>query len=84
MLGLSIPRIELNNFLELTQYIKGCRFFMGNQSMAWNLANAMGKARIIEMCQFAPNCQPFVGEHNYGFYHQEALNYYFKYLTEKL
>lgn len=82
--GLSIPRIELNNFLELAQYIKGCRFFMGNQSSAWNLANAMGKARILEVCQFAPNCMPFYGEDNYGFYHQEALEYYFRLLNERV
>lgn len=81
--GLSIPRIELNDFLELAQYIKGCRFFMGNQSSAWNLAIAMGKPSILEMCQFAPNCQPFVGTDNLGFYHQDALTHYFNYLSEK-
>lgn len=83
MWGIDVPRITLTNFYQLAQYLKGCRFFMGNQSMGWNLANAMGVPRIIEMCQFAPNCQPFVGEHNYGFYHQDALEFYFKELNEK-
>ena len=84
MWNLDVPKIEINNFLELAQYIKGCKFFLGNQSSAWNIANAMGTPRILEMCQFAPNCQPFVGEHNYGFYHQDALEFYFKELNEKL
>lgn len=81
--GIDVPRIELTNFLELAEYIKGCRFFMGNQSSGWNMANAMGVPRIVEMCQFAPNCQPFVGEYNYGFYHQDALEYYFNELKSK-
>ena len=81
--SIDVPRIELTNFLELAEYIKGCRFFMGNQSSGWNMANAMGVPRIVEMCQFAPNCQPFVGEYNYGFYHQDALQYYFNELKEK-
>lgn len=83
MWGITIPRIEINDFLELAQYIKGCRFFMGNQSSAWNLAIAMGKPSILEMCQFAPNCQPFVGTDNLGFYHQDALTHYFEYLSAK-
>lgn len=83
MWNIDVPRIPLNNFLELAEYIKGCRFLLGNQSSAWNIASAVGSPRIVEICQFAPNCQPFVGEDNFGFLHQDGLVYYFEYLFEK-
>ena len=78
-----LPRLVVDNFLELAQAIKSCRFFIGNQSFPWNLANAMGSPRILEMCSFAPNCQPFVGKDNYGFLHQRGLEHYFDLLYKK-
>lgn len=81
--GLDICRLEVDNFLELALAMQECMFFVGNQSFPWNLANAMGAPRILEMCAFAPNCQPFVGKHNYGFLHQKGLEYYFDLLHKK-
>jgi hypothetical protein len=78
--GLDISRLVLDNFLELAQALKACRFFVGNQSLPWNLANAMGIPRLLEMFDQAPNCQPFVGEDNYGFLHQVPLEGYFELL----
>lgn len=75
---IEVPYLKVENFLELAQYIKGSRFFFGNQSMNWNIANAMGHPRLLEMSSMAPNCQPFVGEKNYGYYHQGAAEYYFE------
>jgi len=80
---LNFPRLEVDNFLELAQLMKQSRFFMGNQSFPWNLANAMGIPRIVEMFGLAPNCQPFVGKDNYGFLHQRGLEYYFDLLYKK-
>lgn len=80
---LDFPRLEIDNFLELAQIMKTCRFFLGNQSFPWNLANAMGVPRILEMFAQAPNCQPFVGKDNYGFLHQVPLEYYFELLYNK-
>lgn len=80
---LEIEYLAVDNFLDLAQCIRGADFFLGNQSMCWNIANAMGTPRIVEICSFAPNCQPFVGNHNYGFYHQEGLEYYFNLLSHK-
>lgn len=80
---LEIPRLTVDDFLDLAQAIKVSRFFIGNQSFPWNLANAMGVPRILEMCSFAPNCQPFVGKDNYGFLHQKGLEYYFDLLYKK-
>lgn len=81
--GLDFPRLVVDNFLELAQSMLNCRFFFGNQSFPWNLANAMGIPRILEMCSFAPNCQPNIGKHNYGFLHQKGAEYYFDLLYNK-
>lgn len=80
---LKIPYLRVENFLELAQCIRGSLFFSGNQSMNWNIANAMGHPRILEMSSMAPNCQPFVGKKNYGYYHQGAAEYYFEKLMKQ-
>lgn len=80
---LDFPRLMVDNFLDLAQTLKSCLFFIGNQSFPWNLANAMGIPRILEMCSYAPNCQPFVGKENYGFLDQVPLEYYFDILYNK-
>lgn len=74
--GFAFPRLEVDTFLELAQYLKKCQFFIGNQSFPWNLANAMGIPRVLEMFVFAPNCQPFIGKDNYGSYRPDHLEYY--------
>lgn len=80
---LNIPYLEIKDFLELAQIMKQSRFFMGNQSFCWNLNRAMNLPSILEMYAAAPNCTPFVGTDNYGFYHQKGLEYYFDYLVNK-
>lgn len=79
---LNLPYLQVNDFLDLAQCLRGAKFVAGNQSMVWNLANAMGVPRILEMCHYAPNCQPFVGEDNFGYYHQGAAEYYFERLMK--
>jgi len=78
MWDLSIPYLQVDNFLELAVSLKSARFFMGNQSFCWNLNRAINLPSILEMCHYAPNCIPFVGNHNYGFYSQKGLEYYFQ------
>lgn len=80
---LDFPRLEVDSFLDLAQALKRCQFFIGNQSFPWNLANAMGVPRILEMFWQAPNCQPFVGKDNYGFLQQVPLEYYVDLLYNK-
>lgn len=80
---LDIARADVDDFLDLAHLMNGCRFFIGNQSFPWNLANAMGVPRILEMCAYAPNCQPFVGKDNYGFLYQVPLEYYFEEMYNK-
>lgn len=80
---LNIPRLEINDFLDLAYAIKECRFVMGNQSQIWNLAEAMKTPRILEVCQYAQNCQVMIGEDSFGFFHQTAVEYYFRLLFGK-
>lgn len=80
---LNIPRLEIKDFLEYAYAIKYSRFLIGNQSLGWNLAEAQKTPRILEMCSYAPNCMPFVGEDSYGFFHQVGVEYYFKILYNK-
>lgn len=75
---LDIPHLEIKNFLDLAYAIRDCRFILGNQSSLWNLAEAMKKPRILEVCSFAANCQPMIGEHSYGYYHQVGNEYFFR------
>lgn len=79
---LSMPLLQVTDFLELAQVMKQSKFLLGNQSFCWNLNRAMNLPSILEMYPQAPNCQPFVGNKNYGFYHQNGLEYYFSILNK--
>lgn len=74
---LDIPLLIINDFLELANVFALSKFFLGNQSFCWNLNRAMNLPSILEVFPAAPNCIPFFGNKNYGFYHQAALEYYF-------
>jgi hypothetical protein len=81
--GLQIPRIEVKDFLDLAYALKECRFMMGTQSFHWNISNAMGSPRVLEVCKWADNCQPFVGEDNVGHFYQVGIEYYFRTMYNK-
>jgi len=76
--NLNIPRLDVKDFLEYAYAIKFSRFLLGCQSFGWNLAQAIGHPRIVELCRFAPNVQPSVGENSFGFFHQVGVEYYFR------
>lgn len=80
---LDIPLLEVNNFLDLAWVIGGCKFFIGNQSMCFAIAEAMKTPRILEICPYAPNVMP-CGPNGYDFLHQFALDYLFKDLNSRL
>ncbi len=80
---LNIPRIETKDFLELAYAVRDARFTLGVQSFLWNLAEAMKTPRILEVCSFAANCQPMIGEDSFGYFHQVGAEYYFKKLYNK-
>lgn len=76
--GLTIPRLEVKDFLELSYAIRGCRFLLSNQSFCWNTATSLGSKRLLEVCSYAHNCMPFYGDNNLGYFHQTALGHYFR------
>lgn len=75
--GLDIPLLEVKDFLELARIITGCKFFMGNQSMCFQLAEAQKVPRILEVFNLMPNVIP-IGEHAYDYYIQSACEFYFE------
>lgn len=63
------------NILDLARVIKVARFFVGNQSLAYSLAEAMKVPRVLEICPALPNVIPS-GENAYDVYFQHAMEYY--------
>jgi hypothetical protein len=60
---------QVSNFLELAQVITGCKFFIGNQSFPFALAEALKVKRALELCFECPNVIP-EGENAYDFVYQ--------------
>lgn len=81
--NLNIPRLQITNFLDLAYALKEARFSMSNQSMLWNLAQAMGTKRILEMCRFADNCFPGIGEDSHAYFFQMGAEYNFRTMYNK-
>lgn len=80
---IDIPLLKVNNFLELAVAMDGCKFFLGNQSACYAIAEGLKIPRMLEVCPFAPNVIPCGGE-AYDFMRQEALEFMFKDLMERL
>lgn len=74
---IDIPLLKVKDFLELAVALKHCRYFIGNQSMCFALAEAMKIPRLLEVCPYAPNVIP-CGEHGYDFLHQFSLEWMVK------
>ncbi len=81
--GLRIPRLEIDNFLDLAYALKEARFSVGNQSMLWNLAQSLGTKRVLEMCRFADNCFPNMGKESVGYFFQVGAEYHFRTMYNK-
>jgi len=76
---LDIPYLVVDNFLHLAEAIRHCRFFMGNQSMCWGIADAMKVTpRILEYCTWVPNCTWGIGPDSYAYLYQHNAEFYFK------
>jgi len=67
---------KASDFLVLATLIRSARFFIGNQSLCFALAEAMKVPRILEVCPELPNCVPS-GDNSYDFIFQSCLEYYF-------
>jgi hypothetical protein len=73
---INIPRLKINNFLELAQAIKQSKGVISNQTQIAQICEGMKTNRAVELCSFAPNVD-FVGENGYEFYAQDGLEYFF-------
>ena len=58
VIGLKIPWYPTKSILELAAIIKGAKLFIGNQSLAFSLAEAMKVPRILEVHHHCPSCMP--------------------------
>ncbi len=68
----SVPSIKykaVSNFLELAKIIAGCKFFIGNQSFPFAVAEALKVKRVLEVCFECPNVIP-EGANGYDFCYQ--------------
>lgn len=61
----NIKHYPVNDFYQLAQVIKGCNLFIGNQSMAFAIAEQMKHPRILEIRPTAHNVIP-TGQNGYG------------------
>lgn len=77
----NLVHYQTHNLLELAIAIRSCKFFIGNQSLCFALAEAMKVPRILETCSYLPNVIP-CGEKAYDFYFQSCLEYYFNVLND--
>lgn len=75
--GLEIRKLHVNDFLEYAQALKQSKFHISNQTMAFQISEAIKIPRIVELCSWASNVIP-VGEKAFDFYSNTALQYYFK------
>jgi hypothetical protein len=59
----NLKHLKVKDFHELAQYIAGCKLFIGNQSMAFAMAEQLKVRRILEQYCAAPNVIPEGGEY---------------------
>jgi len=79
--GLNLPLLHVEDFKQLAAVIKSCKFFAGNASMCFQIAEGLKVPRILETYHVMPNVIP-IGEKAFDFYHQGGLEYYFEKLNK--
>jgi len=72
---------DCKDFLDMARVIKACKFFIGNMSAAYALAEAMKVPRLLEAEPPFPVVQP-VGKNAFDFYYQPHFEKWCKYLNE--
>ena len=63
---------KCKNFYQLAKVIASSKFFIGNQSMHYAIAQRVKAPRILQICPFAPNVIPY-GINAYDFYSQQSF-----------
>jgi hypothetical protein len=78
----SIPNIkwlQVDDFLQMAQIIAGCKFFIGNQSFPFSIAEGLKVPRVLEVSFDVINVVP-EGEGGYDFFFQD----HFEALVDRL
>ncbi|WP_428328552.1 hypothetical protein [Mucilaginibacter sp.] len=70
----NIQWIQMNDFLQMAQTIAGCKFFIGNQSFPYSIAEALKVPRILEVAFDVINVVP-EGENGYDFFFQDHFEW---------
>ncbi|MDV6168069.1 hypothetical protein R1T16_06505 [Flavobacterium sp. DG1-102-2] len=74
-----VPNLEfydVKDFYEMAQIIKSSRFFLGNQSFAYAVADGLKVPRLLEANPPFPVVYP-LGENSYDFYFQQHFETFF-------
>jgi len=66
----NIHWVQVDDFLQLARIIAGCKFFIGNQSFPFSVAEGLKVPRILETCYNVTNVVP-EGKNAHEFYFQE-------------
>ena len=77
-----VPNLSFYNckdFLEMAQIIKSSKFFLGNLSFGFAIAEGLKVPRLLEACPHFPAAQPH-GINAFDFYFQSHFEERFKYL----
>ena len=78
-----IGNLEFHNckdFLEMAMLIKSCKFFIGNQSVGYDIAEALKVPRLLEGCPYFPVIKPH-GKRAYDFFYQVHFEKWFNHLN---
>ena len=70
---------ECKDFLEAAEIIKSSKFFLGNSSFGFTIAEGLKVPRLMESFPDYPSIYPN-GGHGYDFYFQDHLEKWFEYL----
>jgi len=73
--GINPGYIKVTNALEMAQAISGSKLFIGNQSLAFAIAEALKHPRVLEVCPGIENCGP-IGSHGFIKITEEILSEY--------
>ena len=72
---------DCKDFLEMAQIIKACKFFIGNSSLGYDIAEGLKVPRLLEACPNFPVKRPH-GKKAYDFYYQIHFEKFFNILDD--
>ena len=73
---------DCKDYLDMAKVIRACKFFIGNQSVAYPIAEALKVPRILEAEPNFPIVQP-IGKNAFDFYYQPHFEKWCEYLNNK-